>query len=122
MGRNPTRNTFDPRKKFTRVRTQQGRVQLDADSSEAQTILNYLARHSQARDTLEGIVQWWLLEEKPRVVAARVKKALDELIRAGLVTCTRSASGQACYRLNRRKLSAMLNRLGAQRKRKRRKE
>ena len=36
-----SRVTFDPRKHFSSVRTQQGRVQLDADSNEEIDIVNH---------------------------------------------------------------------------------
>ena len=122
MGGDVTRKTFEARKKFVGVRMQQGRVQPDADSNETQAILDYLGRHSQARDTLEWIVQWWLLEQSPRAASARVKKALDQLIRDGLVKCTRRANGQTYYSLKRRKGSAALKRRGSHPKWKRRKE
>ena len=39
-----SRNTFDPRKHFTRVLMQQGRVQLDADWNEQAAILLHYVR------------------------------------------------------------------------------
>lgn len=64
-------------------------------------ILAYLAEHPDARDTLEGIVQWWLLEQEIKKRAAEVKAALDDLVLEGLVIEERGADAQTHYLLNR---------------------
>ena len=46
-----SRSTFDPKKHYTSVRMQQGRMQLDADWNEQMDILLHLLR-GQARDLL----------------------------------------------------------------------
>ena len=51
----------------------------------AREILAYLAEHPDAQDTLEGIVQWWLLERKIRYQTNIVKEILDDLVLQGLV-------------------------------------
>jgi len=66
-------------------------------------ILNYLLRHSSARDTLEGIAQWWLLEQRIRTALSQVKGALNELVAQELVVASEHADGQIHYRLNSRK-------------------
>lgn len=48
-------------------------------------ILNYLAAHPDALDTLEGIAQWWLMHEHIRAEVERVISALQLLIEQGLV-------------------------------------
>jgi hypothetical protein len=48
-------------------------------------ILAYLVDYPKAQDTLEGIVEWWLLERKINYETSRVKDALSELIAKGLV-------------------------------------
>ena len=48
-------------------------------------ILSYLIEHPEAQDTLEGIVEWWLLEQQIKFQTVRVKKALAELVAKGLV-------------------------------------
>ena len=121
MGGKPTRVTFATRKKVTGVVVQQGRVQADEDQNLAQMILDYLVKYPQAQDTLEGIVQWWLLNERLTVVTANVKEALDELIRDGLVNCRCGVNGRTYYSLDRRKMSAALNRLSSLRKPRKRK-
>ena len=46
-------------------------------------ILAYLVDHPKARDTLEGIVEWWLLEREIKFETARVKEALSNLVAGG---------------------------------------
>ena len=48
-------------------------------------ILAYLVDHPKAQDTLEGIVEWWLLEQKITYETARVKEALSELVNRGMI-------------------------------------
>lgn len=48
-------------------------------------ILAYLSDHPQARDTLEGIVEWWLLERKIKYQTKIIKEALSELVDKRLV-------------------------------------
>src|SRR2546428_5521867 len=63
-------------------------------------ILDYLARHPEAQDTLEGIVEWWLLEQRIVWAIADVKMALQKLVAAELVLKRRSADGTIHYRAN----------------------
>lgn len=62
-------------------------------------ILSYLADNPEANDTVEGIEQWWLLEQRIREERARVERALSELAAAGLVSASRGADGRTRYRL-----------------------
>jgi len=76
-------------------------------------VLAYLVEHPNAQDTLEGIVEWWLLERLTKNHAARVKAALAELVAAGLLLERRGKDSRAYYKINRRKLkeiSALLQR------------
>jgi len=50
-----------------------------------QEILAYLEVHPESRDTLEGIVEWWLLRLKIEFATKRVEEALNELVAEGLV-------------------------------------
>ncbi len=68
-------------------------------SSTAREILAYLVENSEAQDTLEGIMQWWLFDRHLQSQLDTVRKALDELIAAGFVGVSeRPGSGQL-YRL-----------------------
>ena len=46
----------------------------------AREIPAYLIEHPDAQDTLDGIVQWWLLERKIKYQTDIVRKALAELV------------------------------------------
>lgn len=62
-----------------------------------QELLEYLARHPQGCDTVEGIAHWWLLEQRVRRGLTEVKGALARLEAAGRVRSRRQADGQVCY-------------------------
>jgi Fe2+ or Zn2+ uptake regulation protein len=87
----------------------------------ASDILAYLVEHTQAQDTLEGIVQWWLMEQRIKQAISDVKSTLDELVREGLVLEHESADGQARYSINLEKIAQIRARLkqGKKRPRKR---
>ncbi len=46
----------------------------------AEQILSYLNSHPDASDTLEGIVKWWLMQQKIELAKADVEKALELLV------------------------------------------
>ena len=73
----------------------------------AGNILSYLADHPDAEDTLDGIVEWWLMRQRIRQETARVKHALSELVSEGFVIERRAAGSLARYRVNKRKLRAI---------------
>jgi len=73
-----------------------------------ESILAYLIKREDAQDTLEGIAEWWLLEQKIERRTAEVKAALRELAASGLIVERRSSDGsQTYYRLNRRRADAI---------------
>ncbi len=63
-------------------------------------VLTYLSEHSGAQDTLEGIVEWWLLEQRIRQQAAEVSEVLDELTSRRLVLERRAGDSRIHYRIN----------------------
>jgi hypothetical protein len=67
----------------------------------ARAILAYLEEHPDAQDTLEGIVRWWLLEQKISYHSARVRDALAELVRTGFLVESRNDGSGTRYHLNR---------------------
>jgi hypothetical protein len=69
----------------------------------ADEILAYLAKHPEAQDTLEGITEWWLLEQRIRSAVADVDGALRNLVAANLLATRRCADGRTYYALNRTK-------------------
>lgn len=65
----------------------------------AREILDYLRKNPEARDTLEGVVQWWLPEQEIKRRTAAIKKALDELVGAGLLSEHKGKDAQISYRI-----------------------
>jgi hypothetical protein len=51
-------------------------------------------------DTLEGIVEWRLLQQRIKYETAKVKKALDELIAEGLILERKMPDNRICYQVN----------------------
>jgi hypothetical protein len=70
----------------------------------AYKILAYLAEHPDADDTLEGIMEWWLLEQRIKHWAVEVQAALAGLVAQGLVLERRDRAGRTHYYVNRRKM------------------
>ena len=66
-------------------------------------IMAYLVEHPEAQDTLEGIVEWWLLERAIKFQEAQVRKALAELVAKGFVIEQRASNSKIHYRLNQSK-------------------
>jgi hypothetical protein len=56
-----------------------------------------------AQDTLEGIVEWWLLEKKIQHNTAEVKSVLDELAAKNLIVEFKAPDSRVRYRINRNK-------------------
>jgi hypothetical protein len=67
-------------------------------------ILSYLVEHPEAQDTLEGIVEWWLLERAIKFQKTQILKAITELVAKGLVIEHKGGDSQTHYRINRNKL------------------
>lgn len=63
-------------------------------------ILAYLAEHPDSSDTVEGIVQWWLLERKIECQTAQVKEALIDLVKKELLVEDPRQNSRIHYRLN----------------------
>jgi hypothetical protein len=76
-------------------------------------ILDYMLKGGQ--DSLEGIVHWWMLEQKIRAENAKVKEALDRLVNEGLVVELHGKDSRIHYRINpsmRKKISKLLKETG----------
>jgi hypothetical protein len=67
-------------------------------------ILSYLVEHPEAQDTLEGIVEWWLLERAIKFQKTQILKAITELVAKGLVIEHKGGDSQTHYRINRNQL------------------
>jgi hypothetical protein len=60
--------------------------------------------HPQAQDTVEGIVEWWLLEQHIKRGKRQVKAALAQLLAEELITTSDEPIERISYRVNRAKL------------------
>jgi hypothetical protein len=67
-------------------------------------ILSYLLEHPDAQDTLEGIVEWWLLERRIEDQTLKVKETLAQLIAEGFIVEQHGKDLRARYRINRESL------------------
>jgi len=67
-------------------------------------ILTYLLNNQDSRDTLEGIIQWWLLERYIRQKITLVRKVLLELVSQGLIVEINNPNTQTSYQINKDKI------------------
>ncbi|MDI6792932.1 MAG: hypothetical protein QME81_08720 [bacterium] len=63
-------------------------------------ILRYLARHPQAKDGLEGIARWWILQERIDVGVDEVQEAISFLVAQGFIIESKLTGQESCYQLN----------------------
>lgn len=68
--------------------------------SPAPEILEYLARHPDAQDTIDGILHWWLLDACIRKWASKIAETLDLLVQEGFLEMKRSDDGHVLYRVS----------------------
>ena len=76
---------------------------INNESKIGNEILAYLVDHPNARDTLEGIAEWWLLEQQIKFQTARVKDALSDLVARGLILEKKGSNSHIHYRVNQSK-------------------
>jgi hypothetical protein len=82
-------------------------------ASALEEILQYLVRHPNAKDSAEGIAQWWM--ESP-ADPHEVRAALDVLVNQGLLTKRAMAGRPALYRVADGKAAELAALLEARRK------
>ena len=75
----------------------------------AQAILRYLQGHPDAKDTLEGIAQWWLLKEWTERKYNQIESSLSDLVERGLVVERRREGMPPYYWLNRSKQDEIIH-------------
>jgi hypothetical protein len=66
-------------------------------------ILAYLADNPAAEDTIEGIAEWWLLEQHAKQQVAQVQGAIAQLVGEGLLLERKDKESRVHYRVNRKK-------------------
>jgi hypothetical protein len=74
------------------------------EASITREILSYLLTHRKAEDTIEGIVDWWLLEERIRYRTKVVQTVLDKLVEERFVLVRRSTDEKIRYGINDQKI------------------
>ena len=66
----------------------------------AHEVLAYLIDHAEAGDTFEGIVEWWLLEQRIRRGSTEVREALEQLAEKQLISEYTRHDRKVHYRIN----------------------
>jgi hypothetical protein len=69
-----------------------------------QQILHHLIKYPNAKDTIQGILHWWLPKDLVERSDKEVQEALDALVKRGWLTQRQTASSQRFYGLNEKKL------------------
>jgi hypothetical protein len=77
----------------------------DETQETANKILAYLMANPDAKDTLEGILDWWLLQQDLKRNIALVRTALDELIDKKFLLERKGNDRQKYYQVNHEKLN-----------------
>jgi Fe2+ or Zn2+ uptake regulation protein len=62
-------------------------------------VMEYLRNHPNAADTLDGIVDWWLPQQRYETARARIASALIRLVDAGLLHRHSLPGGRELYEL-----------------------
>jgi hypothetical protein len=75
--------------------------------SPAPEILDYLARHPEAQDTLDGILHWWVLDSCVKRWAPKIAEIVAKLVEQGFLEEKLSPDGQTFYRVSPRYLSTL---------------
>jgi hypothetical protein len=70
----------------------------------AQYILSYLQDNPKANDTIEGIVEWWILQEKIKHRMQGVRKVVDALVAENVLVAYTSKDLKTHYRINSEKM------------------
>ena len=77
------------------------------DRETARAILRYFVRHPEAKDTAEGIAQWWLEAERSK--RATVERALAWLLSQGVILERRRKGLPPYYQFVRKRRAAALS-------------
>lgn len=65
--------------------------------SPASEILDYLSRHPNGQDTIEGILQWWVMEACIRKWEPKIDEAVAVLVEQGYLLEKTAADGRVYY-------------------------
>jgi hypothetical protein len=75
--------------------------------SPAPEILDYLARHPDAQDTIDGILHWWVLDSCIRKWSPTIAETVAQLVERGFLQAKPSTDGHIFYRLSPQYLTAL---------------
>ena len=78
--------------------------------SPAPEILDYLARHPEAQDTIDGILHRWVLDTCIRKWAPKIAETVAQLVDRGFLEERSSADGQVFYRVSPNYLATLQQR------------
>ena len=73
----------------------------------APEILDYLARHPDSQDTIDGILQWWVLDAYIRNWVPKITETVAHLVKRGFLEEKRSSDGKIFYHVSPRYLSTL---------------
>jgi len=68
--------------------------------SPAPEILEYLARHPDAEDTIDGILHWWVLDACVQKWALKIAETVGQLVEQGFLEQKRFADGRVFYHVS----------------------
>lgn len=68
--------------------------------SPAPEILDYLARHPDAQDTIDGILHWWVLDSCIRKWSPTIAETVAQLVERGFLQEKPSTDGHVFYRVS----------------------
>jgi len=74
-----------------------GRKKIVSDDEIAQRILDYLEKHPDAGDTLEGTATWWVMQQQVYESVELVRRSLERLKADGLIQECRNLDGRIIY-------------------------
>ena len=63
-------------------------------------ILAYLSDNPDAGDTFEGIVEWWLLNQRIKFETRNVSEAVAKLVSEGLIVEHEASDSRIIYKVN----------------------
>jgi len=75
--------------------------------SPAPEILEYLARHPNAQDTIDGILHWWVLDSCIRSWAPKIAETVGQLVEQGFLEQKPTTGGHIFYRVSPQYLAAL---------------
>ena len=64
-------------------------------------ILAYLSDNPDAGDTFDGIVEWWLLDQRIKFETRNVSEAVARLVSEGLIVEQEESDSRVIYKVNR---------------------